>query len=185
MSDATFSPEDLMKYGRTCWLFLTLLALSAPAALSQQPAPCDHPARRQLDFILGDWRVTDSTGMEIGRNAYTRILKGCGIRERWVDTEGATGESITAYDTASSQWHQLYVGDDGSFYRLTGAMSGRAAVLEGSTMSSRQPGQVVVQRWTWTPVDQRHLTQRGEVSSDGGKSWRTVFLGMYERVAAP
>jgi hypothetical protein len=39
----------------------------------------------------------------------------------------------------------------------------------------------MVDRVTWTPLPEGKVQQEWEQSVDGGKNWKSAFLGFYER----
>ena len=138
---------------------------------------CSGPEHRQFDFWLGEWQVSDTAGSVVGTNDITRVANGCGLNETWIGENGNNGTSLNWYEPATGEWHQLWVGP-GYYLRLSGGLENGSMVLSGVRETSEGS---VVDRITWTPLDDGSVRQHWEVSSDGGSSWQTLFDGLYTR----
>jgi hypothetical protein len=141
------------------------------------PAACTAPAYRQFDFWLGDWNVTRPDGRTAGSSRITRILGGCAIREEWTGASGSSGTSLNVYDADADRWRQTWVDDRGGVLLLTGGIRDGKMVLEGQTPAPG--GKSVRQRITWAPASGGRVRQYWDSSSDGGKTWKTEFDGIY------
>ena len=152
-------------------------------AHGQSPGPsCTSAAHRQFDFWLGEWEVDggpDGTQL-VGRSSITRVAKGCAIHENWRSAGGGDGQSLNAYDAASGQWTQFWVGADGVILRLSGGLQDGAMVLGGTL--DLPNGDPQLQRITWKPMADGRVSQHWETSDDGGRQWKTSFLGHYRAV---
>jgi len=167
-----------------------LLLLAAPAALRAQSAGadavtdtvCAKPGFRRFDFWAGDWVVRDTTGKVLGHNRVTRDVGGCTLHEHWTSAavQGGVGESFTARSPYDGRWHQLYIGSGGYILSMSGGFEGDRLIM----LVDRGADAKVSERWTWTPLDGSRVRQTSAVSSDGGKTWKTEFDGIYERVSA-
>ena len=149
------------------------------AAPQSQPPRCDTAEHRQFDFWVGDWEVTTPDGKPAGRNTITRELNGCVLRERWRGAGGSNGESFNIWDRTRKAWHQTWVSDTGMLLLLDGAFTNGSMQMSGT---SGPAGRQVANRITWTPAADGTVRQHWEVSSDGGKSWKTLFDGRYRRL---
>jgi hypothetical protein len=161
-----------------------LVAASATVASgtttpAQREPACTATEYRQFDFWLGRWRVTDTTGKQVGRNHIERSLGGCVLHESWTATDGSKGESFNIYDRSSGRWHQTWVDEHGLLLQLDGGLQGPSMVLEGERLSPDHTR--MLHRITWTPLDAQHVRQHWERSADGGKTWETLFDGRYAR----
>lgn len=166
---------------------LTAMALAGPVFASSQtapakPPPCSAPAYRQFDFWAGGWTVTDPAGKQVGTNHIDVILGGCALQEHWQGAGGGSGTSLNIYDARRRVWHQTWVDSGGGLLVIEGGIKDGAMVLSGTSVS--RSGKQVLNRVTWTPRDADHVRQHWQVSLDGGKHWKTVFDGLYTRVAA-
>jgi hypothetical protein len=157
--------------------------LDLPTRGAQQAPACTASEYHQFDFWLGDWTVADAAGRPQGHNHIERTLSGCVLHESWTATDGSKGESFNIYDQWAGHWHQTWVDEHGMLLQLDGGLRDGVMVLEGARLS---PAHVLLRhRITWTPVNERTVRQHWQRSSDGGKSWETVFDGTYVRTAAP
>jgi hypothetical protein len=181
---------------RAIGLALTFLALTAPASAARpaatkpaarpgaQDSVCAGSPLKRFGFWAGDWVVKDGGDAVIGTNRVTHALGGCAYHEHWASEKGEHGESFTTYDRLSDVWHQLYIGSGGYVLAMRGAFVGDTLVLSTTPHPSAvDHAAQVVERWRWEPLGTRRLRQRGEVSTDGGVTWKTTFLGLYERAA--
>lgn len=160
-------------------LFLASFQLSA----SEQPVPCSAKEYRQFDFWIGDWDVFDPAGKKVGENKIEKILNGCSLQESWQSTTGYRGHSYNIYDQTQGIWHQTWVDIGGNLLQLDGNFKDGSMVMEGVTHG--QNGKVL-NRVTWTPTkagDETHVRQVWEVTSDSGKTWQTLFDGLYKKKA--
>lgn len=155
-------------------LILAAALLATSAMAEAQSGPCDAPERRQFDFWVGDWRVTTPDGKHAGDNRIEKVLDGCALHESWQGAGGGRGFSYNAYDPERKVWHQTWVDKQGNLLLLEGGLRGGRMVLEG-------PQGKVLNRITWTPAQDGTVRQRWETSPDQGKTWTTVFDGLYRR----
>ncbi len=138
---------------------------------------CSAEDHRQFDFWVGDWQVKDGAGAVVGTNVITRVAGGCGLHEYWRGARGTTGTSINWYDPLSDEWHQVWVGQ-GLYLDLSGGIEDGKMVLSGERET---PQGVIVDRITWTPLEDGRVRQVWESSSDGGQTWQLQFDGMYAK----
>ncbi len=163
-------------------IFLIIRTGGLIAAQSEH-ASCSVPAeRKQFDFWVGTWRVTEN-GVLAGHNHIEKIDGGCALFESWTGVDGLTGHSLNIYDAGRAVWHQTWVDGHGSLLLLDGSFHEGSMILEGSSPGSEQ-GTPRTDRITWTPLPNGNVRQHWQRSSDGGRAWTTVFDGLYMRVAA-
>ena len=166
-------------------LTVVLLAIASGAQAdpspTQTPPPpaCVAPEFRQFDFWLGHWKVTNPKGVQVGTSEITRVSEGCAVREQWQSAKGQGGTSINYYDSANQQWHQDWVGGDGTILHLYGGLKDGVMVLSGEAKSSKGP---YLNRISYTPLPEGKVKQEWSISVDGGKTWQTSFLGTYEKL---
>ena len=172
-------------------LLIALLAFAlkvgaqAPATSPAPPRPtpppaCVAPEFRQFDFWLGHWKVTNPKGVQVGTSEITRVSEGCAVREQWTSRNGQGGTSLNYYDPSEQQWHQDWVGGDGTILHLHGGLKDGAMILTDATPAAKS---AIINRITFTPQPGGKVNQEWSVSRDDGKTWQISFLGTYERVA--
>ena len=161
------------------------LGLASAAVAQTAPAPpprptdCKAAEHRQLDFWVGAWRVFQtSDGLEVGSSRIEKLLDGCAIKESY-DSPGApggpyAGTSYSAWDFKDRRWHQFYVDTRGAAAWYTGG-------LEGANMVLTAPGPQSLQRMSYRPAPNGEVRQVGEVSTDGGKTWKRGYDYTYRR----
>ncbi len=150
---------------------------SAPAK------PCDDAAHREFDFWVGTWEVSRPDGAAAGRNKIERVLDGCALLESWESASGPyRGHSLNTFDARRGVWHQTWVDTGGLLLRIEGGLDAEGRmVLRGELPG---PEGTLLHEISWTPQGVDRVRQRWRVSSDGGASWRDLFVGDYRRVAA-
>lgn len=158
---------------------LLSLPLQAQAADPKKPV-CADAVFHQFDFWVGDWDVTTPQGKPAGRNRIQSILEGCAISEEWTGAGGTNGRSHSAWDARNKQWNQYWVADDAGVLYLSGSLRDGSMVLSGEQLDPAS-GKRSPQRVTWTPNADGSVRQLWESSADGGKTWTTVFEGIYRR----
>jgi len=77
------------------------------------------------------------------------------------------------------QWHQDWVGGDGTILHLHGGLKDGVMVLTGESQSPKGP---FTNRISYTPLPEGKVKQEWSISVDGGKTWQVSFLGTYEKV---
>jgi hypothetical protein len=148
------------------------------------PTPClTSPERRQFDFWVGEWDVMTPSGGLAGHSSVQVISGGCALLENWTSTRGGHGKSINAYNAATKQWQQYWIGQDGNVteYRES-SWSGKALSFLARTPVAGGSG-VSLQRLTFTPMTDGTVRQLGEISADEGKTWKTAYDFRYHRAA--
>lgn len=163
---------------------LVLCQPTATVTVTQQAegaARCTGAEYRQFDFWIGDWEVTGPGGEVVGTNRIERIVDGCALSERWTGRAGSVGHSVNMFDRSTRTWHQTWVDNSGLLLQLDGGLQGEAMVLSGTTRAD--DGAVTRQRISWEPSSDGTVRQHWETSTDDGRSWTTVFDGIYAKTA--
>jgi hypothetical protein len=140
-------------------------------------AACADLAYRQFDFWQGEWNVATADGKLVGRDRIEKDYGGCVLQEHWTSVDGGTGGSVTIYDMSRKLWHQTWVDSTGTLVVLEGNLKDGRMVMEGEMT---QDGKRVRDRMSWTPQDGK-IRQLWETSSDGGKTWKTIFDVYYSK----
>ncbi|MGA7092429.1 MAG: hypothetical protein WBX23_00210 [Candidatus Cybelea sp.] len=142
-------------------------------------AACGAPVYHQFDFWVGTWRVTDARGKLLGRDIVSKRLSGCIVYEEYHDADvPSVGIGMTGYERGRARWHQDFMDDNGFVLALDGRLQGGAMVLEGTDFAG---GKVRLNRGIWS----RHgglVEELWQISTDGGKTWRTRFDGWFHPV---
>jgi hypothetical protein len=147
-------------------------------AAKMSPCSADSSFQR-LAFWVGDWEVVDTTGAHYATQRVRAVIDECAITAQWTGRVGDKGMSISAYDVRSRDWKQVYVSNqvpsptgvfirksdpsyDGPGIRFVALLDSPAANLSRS-------------RVTIMPLGESRVMQLFESSSDGGRTWRTIF----------
>jgi hypothetical protein len=168
---------------------LTLSALHPRAIASAQTAtasPCTTDSSYQrLDFWVGDWDVYDSTGATYATERVRPIIDACAITAEWTGRRGDKGMSLFAYDVRTGDWTQIYASNqvpsrEGVYLRKSDR-SYNGPGLRFIELFDPPAGNLSRSRVTTMSAGAERVLQLFESSSDGGKTWRTVFKGEFRR----
>jgi len=161
--------------------FTETLPASGPAA--------DRAGKMDLyGRFVGSWKLLvtrfnedGSTRQAPGEWHFDWVLEGRAIQDVWiVPTRGALrekappqalfyGTTLRTYDPRIDAWHIQYT-DPASltFSTMIGQADGQDIVQLGTNAT----GETI--RWSFRDITADYFLWRGEVSTDGGKNWRTL-----------
>ncbi len=162
---------------------LCFMAVVGFSPLYGQQAPCSGPEFRQFDFWVGQWDVYHATAdTMVGTNHIKNILNGCVIEENWTGGNGGfQGKSFNTYNPVDSTWNQVWVDTGGSTYHFKGQYADHVMRLKGETISRRTGGKVLFDMSYTHDPEKGTVRQVWQASSDDGKSWNTIFAGIYRK----
>ena len=146
--------------------------------MTPKPKPCSAPEYRQFDFWVGEWDVwTENLRKKGGPPSQSRITiveGGCVVQEEYSnDASNYSGRSLNYYDKNDGMWHQSWIDNGGNPILQVGGMKGDSMVLDSPGIDG------AVDRITWTPMAKGTVRQHWTRSKDDGKTWTTIFDGMY------
>ncbi|MBT4162465.1 MAG: hypothetical protein HOC70_06145 [Gammaproteobacteria bacterium] len=159
-----------------------LIVLSLIAAMSSaEPVPCSSEEHTQFDFWLGKWTAYTADGKtRQGTNHLHKIMGNCGMQENWESASGNfSGTSYNFYMASRGVWHQTWVDNSGGRLLLEGRKEEGEMVLQGNRTAA--DGVTVLDRITWTPLEDGRVRQHWQASKDDGVTWSEVFDGYYQR----
>ena len=152
--------------------------------LEADTSNCEASEARQLDFWVGEWKLTWEKGRLFeageGTNVVRPVLGGCAILETFRYPEGAYyGSSVSTYNPNAGHWQQTWVDNYGGYLDFTGGPQ-----ADGSTILSREfehEGQTIAQRMVFHNITEDSLDWNWERSMDGGRTWETLWAIHYDR----
>ena len=151
---------------------------SSPAAPARPD--CSSAKHRKLRMLLGEWTVSEDDKV-VGHNTLSPVFGDCAVHEEWKSAGGSDGTSLTFYDSQLDIYRQTWIDNHGIILELSGGFEGDSLVLEGERPSGRDPKTTVHHRIRWTPNDGGGFQQVWTVSTDGDKTWKTIFDGRYAK----
>ena len=157
---------------------IVALLSAGPTAAADPATPCADAKSHQFDFWIGEWNVM-AGGKQAGTNSIQPILDGCVLQETWSGAQGSAGSSFNFYNPTTGQWHQFWVWRTGSTLDLAGEYRDSKMILAGD--GKDRTGKKVTNRITWHDNADGTVRQHWERSADGGKTWQTVFDGLYSK----
>jgi hypothetical protein len=85
---------------------------------------CTDPVYRQLDFKIGEFKVTGIGGEPAGESKVESVLGGCLLVEHWRGAISGYGRAHMFFDKSDQLWRLVYVTDDGATMYLSGKYGG-------------------------------------------------------------
>jgi hypothetical protein len=154
--------------------------IATPTFAAESQACSDNPMNRELDYWLGNWKVSYPGGPTDSISKVERQLDNCLFVEHWGDSNGHRGENVFAYGKDDQNWHGLFADNRGRLHVFVegNVAAGRAEFLGPSRGADGAP---VLNRVRVIRVDADTLKQTWEKSVDDGKSWTSEFALDYTR----
>lgn len=138
------------------------------------------PEPNQLNFLAGDWAVSDASGAVVGRSHIVMQAPGAALyEERRVGTEMQPLWFVRS--ERHQAWTQLFVGVSGMVREFPATSApGTWPMVMGADVTLRD-GTPVRFRLTMTRTTDDDSRRVLEVSRDQGTTWSTVFDYRYRR----
>lgn len=149
------------------------LVASGPRIVPGEPA-----AARLFDRVAGSWNVDYTNIADDGKRDRVRgqllvgwVLDGRALQDVWIQfakpgEDRFIGTTLRFYDPDRKKWRVVWVS----------AIAKAVTVLEGGDEGGRialytdgPKGRV---RWTFSDITDKDFIWRGEISGDGGQTWR-------------
>jgi hypothetical protein len=179
-------------FGWQIGVALVVWGLTTPSEVRGQAATgipsCDTDSTyHQLDFWVGEWRVT-ADGVLDGTDRIEKVLNGCAVSETWHDVApGHEGRSLFFVASAPKRWKQVWVTETARALGGTkekgmiASYPGGGVRFQGELIGPL--GRVLLDRTTLTPMPNGTVQQVIERSIDGGSTWTTPYTATYTRIA--
>ena len=154
--------------------FDTMRAFAIPKASAAASA--------DLDFLAGDWLLTDSSGKQVGTSHIDVDLPGGVIHEVRRDESGVLPVWFARTERGGGGWSQFFPGPHGVLREFTPAsLLGEWPMrLEGKALLG--DGRNALFRLTLTRASSDDSNRLLQMSVDGGTNWQTIFDYRYHRV---
>jgi hypothetical protein len=138
---------------------------------------CATPHHREFDYFIGNFKVFDKAGKQIGTDEVSLEMNGCALLERW---HGRTTEGVgySGYDDTRKEWVQTFFQNDGTVLVFRGNMTKAGMLISG--IDYPKPRIVEHNRVLFRRLPDG-FEEYWTVSTDNGKSWRVVFDGFFRR----
>ena len=131
-----------------CFSFVSAIAQEASYKI---PGKCYDSLYRAFDFWIGDWKVFDKVGKQLGSNSITTILDGCAIQENWTSTYGNfQGSSYNFVAISDGLRHQSWIDNQGGALLLHRNLQEQKMVLESNPIKNKNQ-EVQIDKITWEP----------------------------------
>ena len=152
--------------------------------IAELPAPGPHPSlgaeARTFDRFVGAWDCDYSFHAQDGSVSHSRgelrfgwVLDGHEMQDVWIGypkrpgDERSIGTTLRFFDSKTGVWRVIFVAPAyGVITTLEGGAEGDRIVLRG------KDGDGASLRWSFCDIRDDSFTWRGEISRDGGKTWR-------------
>ena len=168
----------------SCFRPMVAALLSAAMLLAAERLPaqaCSTSADQEIDFLIGNWLVSDSSGQAIGTTSIRKAYGGCVLIERWRGIGNSDeGLGVIGYDPNGSSWHREFLDRRGFVLALNGSRQGPTLVMTGNDY---QRDAARMNRVTWAAQPDGTISQRWQTSTDGGQTWQIQLNGLLRRIA--
>lgn len=145
--------------------------------------PCSAQAEsHQFDFWIGDWKVYNPQGQQVGNSKIEQILGECVILENWTDYYGNQGKSINVYNPSTNKWQQTWVDDKGMVTEYINGAYKDSAMIFPDSRPQKINGKERLHRLSFFKISADEVRQLGEISDDAGMTWKTGYDLKYIRV---
>lgn len=168
------------------WLAGALVVVSGGAGRAEVKAGppgagCTDPVYRQLDFRIGEFKVTGIGGEPAGESKVESVLGGCLLVEYWRGAISGYGRAHIFFDKSDQLWRLIYVTDDGATMYMSGNFRGDTLILTGE---NNLDGFLGLHRMSFSPLPDGGNRQYWELSTDKGATWKVIHDGTYRRVGS-
>lgn len=122
-----------------------------------------------LDFMHGEWSVERDNGLHLGRAVVVPQSSGCVTTMRFMTDKGYEAIAYTYFDAVEFQFFRTYIDSEGERIELRGFVENGALVLRGEEPGPA--GAVSLVRVSIRDDSTDLITERWDVSGDGGQTW--------------
>ena len=149
-------------------------------------SPCDPPAFHALDFFVGDWDVYDTAGKLYAHQSVKKDIDGCVLVGHWIGPVGDHGLTVLAFDPTIRRWKGIYSANHVPslipFITRTqvAAYAGKGVRLSREVDPAKPHDR---DQLTIEPIAQGRVRYHYEVSSDDGRTWKTIFDAQHRPAA--
>lgn len=151
---------------------------------AQNKQPCSATEASQFDFWIGDWKLTWNDSLQ-GTNHVEKIFGNCTIQESFNDpNRNFSGKSWSVYNGNYKMWQQTWVDNQGGYIPLTGGMQNDSMILvtaERSVPQNISATGKLMNRMVYYNITAQSFDWSWEASTDGGKTWKSIWKIHYER----
>ncbi len=149
--------------------------------VKQKRNPCMYSKEaRQFDFWLGDWDVYVGKN-KVGENLIELDTQGCTLVENWKNNSGGMGKSLNVYNIAKKKWQQFYVSGQGNVFLFEGDYRPKDKHMYFTAETTGAKGAKVMHIFEFFDLPDKTVQQRWKQSTDGGKTWNTVWDSIYKK----
>lgn len=133
----------------------------------------------EFDFWLGEWDVVTSDNHNPdGTSSVQLLLDQHVLLENRPD--GGTGKGVNHFDTRTKKWIQDWVDSQSNSVPVEGGVE-KDGVMYYYADDSDAQGKPIKLRMQFFNLDQDHVRQLCQQSSDGGKTWQMQYDFLYVR----
>jgi hypothetical protein len=126
---------------------------SQPAAAAPQPSAnrCAAPEYHQMDFILGNWEVSNKGKKTANATFEPTTTSACGIQETWRNGNGGGGNGLFANSPVGKGWQYFWVPSSGlPTWLHDGKPTGNGDEMQFTLTRTTQDGKSHESHWTLT-----------------------------------
>jgi hypothetical protein len=162
-------------------IILLLFILNSQVSMAQTTDKNVHEKYHEFDFWIGKWDVYKIGADKIaGKSEIESIIDSVGILENYVTPDGKySGKSLNKYNPAKDRWEQYWIDNSGLTLYLVGGIVDDKMILDDLQTGDAKAGfnQII-----WQKLPNGEVQQTWNASTDNGKTWTTLFDGIYKKI---
>ena len=153
----------------------------AKAFANSYPCMAD-PKARAFDFWVGEWDVyVRGSQQRAGTSSIQNVSGGCMILENWTSWNAPySGKSMNFVDAATGKWKQVWAGAGRDVTHFSDGEYRDGAMRFGYENVNPQ-GQKVAGHFIFYNLGPNKVRQFQDATTDGGKTYQTVYDFIYVR----
>jgi len=161
-------------------IILLLFILNSQFSMAQINNKDLQEKYHQFDFWMGKWNVYKIGEEKVsGKSEIESIIDSVGILENYATPDGKySGKSLNKYNPAKERWEQYWIDNSGlTLYLVGGIVDGKMILDDLQTGDAKAGFNQII----WQILPDGEVQQTWNVSMDDGKTWKTVFDGIYKK----
>ena len=136
---------------------------------------CSSPEYRQMDFILGNWEVSNKGKKTADVTFENTSTSACGLLETWHNANGGGGNGLFGNSPTGHGWEYFWVPSSGlPTWLHDGKPTGNGEEMQFTLTRTLPDGSSHISHWTITKTADGHIRELS-VNTEDGKTEYELF----------
>ena len=160
-------------------IFFFLLCISV-CLNAQVQVKVNEELYHQFDFWIGKWDVYYfGTEKMAGKSHIEQINDGKALLENYKAVDiNFVGKSLNKYNSVKERWEEFWVDNTGRTLTMSGNLKDGKMIMDDKQFGDPKQS---INQMTWEKLPNGSVRQIWTVSTDEGKTWKTIFDGEYKK----